>query len=853
MTSTMDLEEITKLVDGIYKNILDKFNPGARQLITAGKAYLKALHGAAAASRLYVDAISKLAKQAQQGTWGASADIGSALIQIVDVYKEIHEQQMNILKAFYVDMLVPLETNLEKDTKVVQSEQKRFLQQHKQRSETYSKAAAAIKKQRKKTRAKPPAVALDREVKSLQALEEERAKLDAFCEASLKTAMTQERRRYGFVLERQCSLAKHYLLHHSQCRQALEGRLDAWQEVAQSREALPDGVEAVMAARLRQVNFYSEDAPSEAERDRTEDDRVSMSSQLRKTKSMDASCLDMRSIGDAASQHSPLKPLSRAKSEFDLSASTQSLDQVSARYDRRDVTASSPEPEPRPKSLAVASENGDAPLARAMYAYLSSGDNQLSFLEGDVIALMGERIKGWQFGENLRTQTNGWFPLAYTEMLLDAADSSSPTHSTAPATPASPTRGLQGGRRPGAAHHQPQPQHAAPAAPSHRPATRQGTRGAVATAISRALQQQAAGGAAPVPGGRPVVGPPPPLVPAPVPRRLPPAAASTAAAAAALKAAGASLHSSNDSGFSNEPPPLPEADYSDDDSSSEKTVTAVNAPVSSTLPTKQRGSGGRGWSTTTNGTHAQQAATNGHTSGGGGGSGGRKPTTEPRRREYTNGLVNGTSVGGSPGASATTPRLPHLSTTLGRDSPPRKPSYPVKRTKSLWKFRRSEQPGDILEGMSLWRHRSLVDVPAALDAEAKRENGHQEQQQHKKPAGRQQKAEAEERPAVAVQTEDEDLDSMAPSEVDEEEDSESCIVVEDHRRPPPQQPAPVPRQLRGPQQQQLQQQQLQQQQQQQQQLHSQQPHKRMSGASQGSAGMTLPWYKLWGMDVAAVK
>ncbi|GLH13837.1 Uncharacterized protein GBIM_18324 [Gryllus bimaculatus] len=40
----METEEITKLVDGIYKNILEKFNPGARQLINAGKAYLKALH-----------------------------------------------------------------------------------------------------------------------------------------------------------------------------------------------------------------------------------------------------------------------------------------------------------------------------------------------------------------------------------------------------------------------------------------------------------------------------------------------------------------------------------------------------------------------------------------------------------------------------------------------------------------------------------------------------------------------------------------------------------------------------------------------------------------------------------------
>ena len=29
----------------LLQNILDKFNPGARQLINAGKTYLKALHG----------------------------------------------------------------------------------------------------------------------------------------------------------------------------------------------------------------------------------------------------------------------------------------------------------------------------------------------------------------------------------------------------------------------------------------------------------------------------------------------------------------------------------------------------------------------------------------------------------------------------------------------------------------------------------------------------------------------------------------------------------------------------------------------------------------------------------------
>lgn len=49
-----------------------------------------------------------------------------------------------------MDLLVPLETNLEKDTKVVQHEQKKFLQQHKVRMESFQKAVTTMKKQRKK-------------------------------------------------------------------------------------------------------------------------------------------------------------------------------------------------------------------------------------------------------------------------------------------------------------------------------------------------------------------------------------------------------------------------------------------------------------------------------------------------------------------------------------------------------------------------------------------------------------------------------------------------------------------------------------------------------------------------------
>ncbi|KAF7989620.1 hypothetical protein HCN44_008294 [Aphidius gifuensis] len=572
----METEELIKLVDGIYKNILDKFNPGARQLINAGKAYLKALHGAAAANRVYVDALSRLARQAQLGTWGGSQDVGSALMRIVEVYKEIQEQEMNILKAFYVDLLVPLETNLEKDTKVVQSEQKKFLQQHKTRSETYSKAAATMKKQRKKSRgASKSGLAMDKELKNMQILEEEKSKLDAFCEQSLKNAMTQERRRYGFVLERQCSLAKHYASFHEVALASLHPSVDDWREIANTREYLPQSVEDMFASRLRQVSFWPED-------DENGGSDLTMSSQLRKTRSMDSSCLELR-LGPPPSHPPSLHPsasshissaLSRARSEVNIHSSSLSLG------------PEVPETPPRPRSMAPTSRNsivgnggigsgggggtsvtggssggwGDASLARALFAYLSSGENQLSFLEGDLIALMGDRQKGWQFGENLRTQGTGWFPLAYTEVIIDDSLGS-------------PNHAANNGRSPDLRAMppcKPAPSRPPPSideisnigngniannnnsvissninngTPTNVPKSHSSHN--VATPTGRQPKSIRTSGTMPslLAASRRIQPPVPPIPPPAV----------------------TSLHSSNDSGFSNEPPVQPDIDYSDDD------------------------------------------------------------------------------------------------------------------------------------------------------------------------------------------------------------------------------------------------------------------------------------------------
>lgn len=63
--------------------------------------------------------------------------------------------------------------------------------------------------------------------------------------------MTQERRRYGFVLERQCSLAKHWLAYHTAGATAYNSGLEEWLEVSRTREFLPPNVEAMFVSRMR--------------------------------------------------------------------------------------------------------------------------------------------------------------------------------------------------------------------------------------------------------------------------------------------------------------------------------------------------------------------------------------------------------------------------------------------------------------------------------------------------------------------------------------------------------------------------------------------------------------------------
>lgn len=74
-----------------------------------------------------------------------------------------------------------------------------------------------------------------------------------------RQAIIQERKRYGFVLERQTSLSKHFLAHYGKGAALYEKHLDGWQETSKAREELPSSVEFL----LGQQNMVRSSGPFE--------------------------------------------------------------------------------------------------------------------------------------------------------------------------------------------------------------------------------------------------------------------------------------------------------------------------------------------------------------------------------------------------------------------------------------------------------------------------------------------------------------------------------------------------------------------------------------------------------------
>ncbi|XP_047217682.1 brain-specific angiogenesis inhibitor 1-associated protein 2 [Girardinichthys multiradiatus] len=232
-------EEINKMTENVYKGILDQFNPSLKNFVTMGKHYEKALTGVTVAAKGYFDALVKLGELASDSQ--GSKELGDTLFQMAEVHRQIQVQLEDVLKLFHSELLAQLEQKLELDIKYLTATLKKYQSERRSQSESIERCQSQLKKLRRKSQgSRHPNKYGDREMQFVELMSRRQGELDALVATGYKSALTEERRRYCFLVDRQCCVTKLLINYHSKVRELLSQKLSSWQQSCSQPTKLPE-------------------------------------------------------------------------------------------------------------------------------------------------------------------------------------------------------------------------------------------------------------------------------------------------------------------------------------------------------------------------------------------------------------------------------------------------------------------------------------------------------------------------------------------------------------------------------------------------------------------------------------
>ncbi|XP_076008058.1 BAR/IMD domain-containing adapter protein 2 isoform X2 [Genypterus blacodes] len=409
-------DEVHRITENVYKSIMEQFNPCLRNFIAMGKSYEKAL-------------------------------TREVLFQMAEVHRQIQIQLEEMLKSFHNELLTELEKKVELDARYLNAALKKYQMEHKSKGESLEKCQAELKKLRRKSQgSKNPSKYGDKEMQYVEAITNKQSELDSYIAEGYKNALSEERRRYCFLVDRQCAVAKNSSTYYGKGKELLSQKIPVWQQACAEPNKLPD--RAMMLAQQMSVTpgamgpaphhggmVVSEPIPgakplpvppelaalraagtisqqrlmggvegampamngSAGAHGGGEDYKQWMESKAAQGK---ASPQTQRHGGDVYSNTLPVRKAAPAKSKTTLTE-TRTL--------------------PRSSSMAAGLERNGRTRVQAIFSH-AAGDNStlLSFSDGDVITLLvPEARDGWHYGENEKTRMRGWFPFSYTRVIAD--------------------------------------------------------------------------------------------------------------------------------------------------------------------------------------------------------------------------------------------------------------------------------------------------------------------------------------------------------------------------------------------------------------------------------------------------
>ncbi|KAF7708080.1 brain-specific angiogenesis inhibitor 1-associated protein 2 [Silurus meridionalis] len=232
-------DEVNKMTESVYKGILDQFNPSLKNFVVMGKHYEKALTGVTVAAKGYFDALVKLGELASDSQ--SSKELGDTLFQMAEVHRQIQVQLEDVLKLFHSELLSQLEQKLDLDIKFLTATLKKYQSERRSKADSIERCQSQLKKLRRKSHgSRHPNKYGDREMQFVELMSRKQTELDSLVAVGYRSALTEERRRYCFLVDRQCSVAKLLINYHNKVRELLSQKLSSWQQSCSQPTKLPE-------------------------------------------------------------------------------------------------------------------------------------------------------------------------------------------------------------------------------------------------------------------------------------------------------------------------------------------------------------------------------------------------------------------------------------------------------------------------------------------------------------------------------------------------------------------------------------------------------------------------------------
>ncbi|XP_058510432.1 brain-specific angiogenesis inhibitor 1-associated protein 2-like protein 1 isoform X1 [Solea solea] len=379
-------EEVNKLTEMTYKNVMEQFNPGLRNMINLGKNYEKSVAAMNLAGRLYFDAMSKIGENAAVSP--VSRELGAVLMEISEVHRKVHLEMEENYKRFHREIISELERKTDMDVKYMTATFKRYQMENKMKQDSLEKSQSDLKKLRRKSQGKNANKYESRESECLETLTSRQMDMQLFVADGCKEALLEEKRRFCFLVDKHCMLTYQMASFHDKARDILTEKISTWQDQCNDATNMPESVLSMIEGLRTQVPITPLPSPSPSQ----------------------------RSLHISTPVAPPLKPqtspLANMFSQENKTTTVTTTNNKSIDHGNSVDSAMA-----RSVSVATGLNNitTKRPRVRTIFPH-TSGNNStlLSFDEGDVIVLLiPEERDGWLYGEMEKNGKRGWFPSSY--------------------------------------------------------------------------------------------------------------------------------------------------------------------------------------------------------------------------------------------------------------------------------------------------------------------------------------------------------------------------------------------------------------------------------------------------------